>query len=264
MDRTEPVGQPERVESFRGRLWQNPAPTVKRPRPPRLDRPAGTPVRRRAARLAIDAAGRASGAVQVVSPNCDDRPEDTPVSMIVVHGISLPPGEFGGDAIERLFTNRLDPAAHPAFAAIATLRVSAHYLVRRDGTLMQFVPCARRAWHAGESSWRGRPRCNDFSVGVELEGADDIAYEPMQYATLGRLTRALQRRYPIADIVGHSDIAPGRKTDPGPAFDWTRLARELGSRLPGSLRSRVCGRERHARPVNPATQRSPARRRIKV
>lgn len=238
MDRAEMVGQPDRPESFRAGLWQNPAPTVKRRQPTRLDRPAGAPVRRRAASLAIDAAGCTSGAMQVASPNCDNRPEDTPISMIVVHGISLPPGQFGGDAIERLFTNRLDPAAHPAFAAIANVRVSAHYLVRRDGTLVQFVPCTRRAWHAGESAWRGCVRCNDFSVGVELEGADDIAYEPMQYATLGRLARALRRRYPIVDIVGHSDIAPGRKTDPGAAFDWTRLARDLGLRLPGRIGER--------------------------
>jgi N-acetyl-anhydromuramoyl-L-alanine amidase len=221
-------------------LWQNPAPIVKRRRPPRLDRPAGAPVRRRAARLAIDAAGCTSGAMQVASPNCDNRPDDTPISLIVVHGISLPPGQFGGNAIERLFTNRLDPAADPAFAAIATLRVSAHYLVRRDGTLVQFVPCTLRAWHAGESAWRGRVRCNDFSVGVELEGDDDIAYEPVQYATLGRLTRALRRRYPIVDIVGHSDIAPGRRTDPGAAFDWMRLACDLGLHLPG----RIGGRRR--------------------
>lgn len=259
MDRTELVGQPDRVESFRGGLWQNPAPTVKRRRPPRLYRAAATPVPRRAARLYIDAAGRASGAMQVASPNCDDRPEDTPVSMIVVHGISLPPGEFGGDAIERLFTNGLDADAHPAFAAIAAVRVSAHYLVRRDGTLVQFVACTRRAWHAGESSWRGRPRCNDFSVGVELEGADNIAYEPMQYATLGRLVRALRRRYPIADIVGHSDIAPGRKTDPGAAFDWTRLARELGFRTSARLRSRPDP----GRAGGPATSGAP-RRQIKV
>jgi N-acetyl-anhydromuramoyl-L-alanine amidase len=152
--------------------------------------------------------------------------------MIVVHGISLPPGEFGGEAIERLFTNRLDAGAHPAFAPVAALRVSAHFLVRRDGALVQFVPCVRRAWHAGESAWRGRPRCNDYSIGIELEGTDDLAYEAAQYAMLAQLIRALRRRYPIGDIVGHSDIAPGRKTDPGAAFDWTRLARALGGRLP--------------------------------
>ena len=168
--------------------------------------------------------------------------------MIVVHGISLPPGEFGGEAIERLFTNRLDPGAHPCFATIAALRVSAHFLIRRDGALVQFVPCGRRAWHAGESAWRGRRRCNDFSIGIELEGADDIAYAPAQYATLGRLIRALRRRYPIADVVGHSDIAPGRKTDPGGAFDWKRVARAVGGPLPG----RVGPRRRATRAPEPA------------
>lgn len=155
--------------------------------------------------------------------------------MLVVHGISLPPGKFGGDAIERLFTNRLDPAAHPYFATVAALRVSAHFLVRRNGMLAQFVPCTRRAWHAGESAWRGRSRCNDFSVGVELEGTDDIRYTAAQYTMLARLVRALRERYPITDIVGHRDIAPGRKTDPGDAFDWQRLARKIGARLPGTF-----------------------------
>ena len=155
--------------------------------------------------------------------------------MLVVHGISLPPGKFGGDAIERLFTNRLNPAAHPYFATVATLRVSAHFLVRRNGMLVQFVPCARRAWHAGESMWRGRERCNDFSVGVELEGTDDLRYTASQYAMLVRLVRALCARYPITDIVGHRDIAPGRKTDPGDAFDWQRLARKVGGRLAGTF-----------------------------
>jgi AmpD protein len=195
--------------------------------------PAG--LRARARRLSIDAEGRANDAAQIVSPNCDDRPNDTPISMLVVHGISLPPGQFGGDAIERLFTNRLDPTAHPYFATVATLRVSAHFLVRRNGMLVQFVPCTRRAWHAGESTWRGRGRCNDFSVGVELEGTDDVRYTAAQYAMLARLVRALCARYPITDIVGHRDIAPGRKTDPGDAFDWQRLARKLGSRLPGNF-----------------------------
>lgn len=190
--------------------------------------PASLSAPPRARRLVIDAEGRASIAAQVPSPNCDDRPDDTPISMIVVHGISLPPGEFGGDAIECLFTNRLDPRAHPHFATIAPLRVSAHFLIRRDGALVQFVPCARRAWHAGESAWRGRVRCNDFSVGVEVEGTDSVAYAPRQYAMLGRLVRALRARYPITDVVRHSDIAPGRKTDPGPAFDWTRFARAAG------------------------------------
>jgi AmpD protein len=199
--------------------------TVKRARhPPYAPTPRFAPGDPR--RLAVDAGGRVKVAAQIPSPNCDDRPNDTPISMIVVHGISLPPGEFGGDAIERLFTNRLDPAGHPYFASVAPLRVSAHFLIRRDGALVQFVPCRRRAWHAGESIWRGRARCNDFSIGIEVEGEDSRAYAPAQYATLARLIRALRRRYPIADIVRHSDIAPGRKTDPGPAFDWVRFARK--------------------------------------
>ncbi len=145
----------------------------------------------------------------------------------MIHAISLPPGQFGGDAIERLFTNRLDPAAHPYYATIEGLRVSAHFLVRRDGGLIQFVPCGQRAWHAGASSWKGRHRCNDFSVGIELEGGDEHPFEAVQYAVLARLIAALRRRYPIADIAGHADVAPGRKTDPGPHFDWPRLHRLL-------------------------------------
>jgi N-acetyl-anhydromuramoyl-L-alanine amidase len=157
----------------------------------------------------------------------------TEISLIVVHGISLPPGEFAGDNVERLFTNRLDPGGHPYFASIATLRVSAHFLIRRDGELLQFVACGSRAWHAGESSWRERSACNDFSVGIELEGTDDVPYGSAQYAVLGRLVRALRVRYAIEDVVGHSDIAPGRKTDPGPAFDWPRLRRLLEPRRKG-------------------------------
>jgi AmpD protein len=222
-------GQPARRQSFRNTLpWHNRAPTVKRRRPAQHARTRG---------LAVDADGRLPAAAQFASPNCDDRPDDTPISLLVVHGISLPPGRFGGDAIERLFTNRLDPRAHPSFPPIADLRVSAHFLIRRDGRLMQFVACARRAWHAGESSWRGRARCNDFSIGVELEGTDTRPYTAAQYHALGRLARALMRRYPIVDIAGHSDIAPGRKTDPGPAFDWERLARRIG----GARSSRAAG-----------------------
>ena len=146
-------------------------------------------------------------------------------TIVVVHGISLPPGEFGGEAIARLFTNTLDPNAHPSFVAIARLRVSAHFLIRRDGELVQFVGCSERAWHAGVSSWKGRERCNDFSIGIELEGTDEKPYAAAQYTMLARLVRALKRVYPIAAVVGHSDIAPGRKTDPGQAFDWARLAR---------------------------------------
>ncbi len=181
-------------------------------------------------RLAIDARGYANLARQLRSPNHDSRPADAPISLVVVHGISLPPGEFGGDAILRLFANRLDPGAHPYYASIAGLRVSAHFLIRRDGALLQFVSCNDRAWHAGVSSWRGRERCNDFSIGIELEGADDVRYAPAQYTMLARLIKALSRRYPIADIAGHREVAPGRKTDPGSAFDWPRLRRLVAPR----------------------------------
>ena len=181
-------------------------------------------------RLAIDTRGFANLATQVPSPNCDDRPDGGAITLIVVHGISLPPGEFGGDAIPRLFSNCIDPAAHPYYAAIADLRVSAHFLIRRDGTMLQFVACSKRAWHAGRSSWRGREGCNDYSVGIELEGTDTLPYAGAQYTMLARLIRALRRRYPAEAVVGHSDVAPGRKTDPGPAFDWERLGRLLRSR----------------------------------
>jgi AmpD protein len=146
-----------------------------------------------------------------------------------VHAISLPPGHYGGDCIERLFTNRLDPAAHPYFAEIAHLRVSAHFLVRRDGEVVQFVPVERRAWHAGVSAWRGRSRCNDFSVGIELEGGDDTPFEDAQYAALAALLQQLGRRFPLRDVAGHSEIAPGRKTDPGARFDWGRFLLQLAS-----------------------------------
>ncbi len=161
-------------------------------------------------------------ALQVPSPNWDLRPAGEALTLLVIHNISLPPGEFGGDGIVRLFTNTLDCGAHPYYETLRGTRVSAHFLIRRDGGLMQFVPCACRAWHAGASTWNGRERCNDFSIGVELEGADDVPYTDAQYRRLAGLTAALRRRYPIADIVGHADIAPGRKTDPGPAFDWPR------------------------------------------
>ena len=184
----------------------------------------------RGARLRVDALGFANLATQVTSPNCDDRPDGCAISLIVVHGISLPPGEFGGDAIPRLFTNRIDASAHPYYATIADLRVSAHFLIRRDGALLQFVACAKRAWHAGTSSWRGRGRCNDYAVGIELEGTDTVPYAGAQYAMLSRLVRALRRRYPIEAVVGHSDVAPGRKSDPGPAFEWERLGRLLRPR----------------------------------
>jgi len=178
--------------------------------------------------LQLDTDGVAAGIRFLPSPNCDERPAGAAPELLVIHNISLPPGEFGGDGIIDLFMNRLDPSAHPYYATIAQLRVSAHFLVRRDGELIQFVPCAKRAWHAGESAWRGRSRCNDFSVGVELEGADDQPFADIQYAELAPLITALQSAYGALEIVGHSDIAPARKTDPGPCFDWQRLRRLIG------------------------------------
>ncbi len=163
---------------------------------------------------------------QVPSPNCDDRPAGVVADLIVVHGISLPPGEFGGPWIDLLFTNQLPPDRHPYFADIAGRKVSSHLLIRRDGEIVQYVPFHRRAWHAGVSSYEGRDKCNDFSIGIELEGMDELAYEPAQYRALSIAIRQLRAAYPALlpqRLTGHSDIAPGRKTDPGPAFDWPRL-----------------------------------------
>ena len=157
------------------------------------------------------------------SPNFGLRPPGMGVDLLLIHSISLPPGEYGTGAIERLFTNRLDGSAHPYFEQLRGLEVSAHFVVLRDGELLQSVSCDRRAWHAGASHWRGRSDCNDFSIGIELEGTDHAPFEDAQYSMLASLTRALKSRYPIADIAGHSDVAPGRKTDPGPHFDWTRF-----------------------------------------
>lgn len=163
---------------------------------------------------------------RALSPNCDERPDNMQPELIVVHGISLPPNEFGGPYIEALFTNGLNPEDHPFFSRICNLRVSAHVLIRRDGSLIQFVPFDQRAWHAGESCYRGRSRCNDFSVGIELEGTDDLPYESIQYQILAEVTGSLIDTYEALSkehIVGHSDIASGRKTDPGDAFDWMRF-----------------------------------------
>jgi AmpD protein len=171
--------------------------------------------------------GWVEGARRLPSPNRDERPAGAEVSLLLVHAISLPPGQYGGDSIERLFTNRLDPQAHPYFSEIAGLEVSSHFLVRRDGALVQFVPVHERAWHAGVSQWRGRERCNDFSIGVELEGSEEAAFESVQYSTLVALVRALRATLPLRDIAAHSEVAPGRKTDPGPRFDWARLLSEL-------------------------------------
>lgn len=167
--------------------------------------------------------GRVDAARYVASGNCDERPPHEAVTLLVIHGISLPPGEFGGDAILRLFTNDLDCTAHPYYRSLAGIEVSAHFLIRRTGELLQFVPCTKRAWHAGVSSWRGRGDCNDYSIGIELEGTDDMPYAEPQYHVLADLARALRAAYPIADIVGHCDISPARKTDPGPSFDWPRF-----------------------------------------
>ena len=178
-----------------------------------------------------------NGARQVPSPNCDPRPDGCQPALIVVHGISLPPGNFGGPWIDRLFTNQLDPAAHPYFEEIAHLKVSSHLLIRRDGELVQYVPLGQRAWHAGASCFAGRDGCNDYSIGIELEGLDDQNYETAQYEQLARVIHQLRVDIPSlsrAPVVGHSDIAPGRKTDPGPAFDWLRLA-DLLDRLENEM-----------------------------
>ena len=163
----------------------------------------------------------------IASPNHDERPAGERICLAVVHAISLPPAQFGSHDIARLFTNTLDPTAHPYFADIHTLRVSAHFLIRRSGELIQFVSCERRAWHAGVSIWKGRERCNDFSIGIELEGCDEQPFSAEQYAALRTLIAVLRRRYPITAIAGHSDIAPGRKTDPGPCFDWGALGESV-------------------------------------
>ncbi|QKT04512.1 1,6-anhydro-N-acetylmuramyl-L-alanine amidase AmpD [Ectothiorhodospiraceae bacterium 2226] len=181
--------------------------------------------------LAVDpVSGLIPAARLCLSPNCDERPAGVAIDLLVVHGISLPPLEFGGPWIDALFTNTLPAGEHPFFAEVAALRVSAHALIRRDGELVQYVPLHRRAWHAGVSCHGGRERCNDYSIGVELEGGDQIPYTDAQYAVLARLARGIMRAYPDitpARIVGHCDIAPGRKTDPGPAFEWDRLRRAV-------------------------------------
>lgn len=176
--------------------------------------------------------GRLRGARSVPSPNRDERPPGSEIELVVVHGISLPPGDFGGPWIDRLFTNALSPWAHPAFVGIHRLRVSAHALVRRDGEIVQYVPFHQRARHAGVSAWHGRSGVNDFSIGIELEGTDETPYEEIQYRKLAELIRALAEAYPSLEprpdrIVGHADVAPGRKTDPGEAFDWEMLRRLL-------------------------------------
>lgn len=170
--------------------------------------------------MEMDAEGWLSGVVRLPSPNCDARPEGERITLVVIHNISLPPGEFGGPGVVQLFTNGLDPDEHPYYSGIAGLRVSAHLFIRRDGSVLQFVPCTLRAWHAGVSVWQGRACCNDFSIGIELEGTDDQSFSEAQYRQLNRVLALLKRTYPIEAVTGHADIAPGRKTDPGPCFDW--------------------------------------------
>lgn len=174
----------------------------------------------------VDAHGWLTGARRVPSPNFDARPSGCGIDLLVIHAISLPPGQFTGDAVERFFLNQLNAAEDPYFQTIASMRVSAHFLIRRDGQLMQFVSCQDRAWHAGVSSHEGRPRCNDFSIGVELEGTDCVPFESAQYQALASLTTALRARYPLSAVRGHCHIAPERKTDPGPYFDWGRYAND--------------------------------------
>jgi AmpD protein len=175
----------------------------------------------------VDADGWVAAARKLPSPNFEARPEGTVPSLIVVHNISLPPGQFSGSAIAELFQNQLDCDAHPYYDThLRGVRVSAHFVIHRDGELEQFVSCDQRAWHAGVSDFFGRERCNDFSIGIELEGSDTTAFEAAQYRALGALVKALAAHYPIAALAGHSDIASGRKTDPGPHFEWSRLQRD--------------------------------------
>jgi AmpD protein len=176
----------------------------------------------------IDAAGWCAAARRCDCNNFDARPQDAEIDLLVIHNISLPPEETGGTYIEDFFANRLDYSAHPYFEQLRELRVSAHFLIATDGSLLQFVPTLARAWHAGQSQFEGRPRCNDFSIGIELEGSDHQKFRDAQYQTLTSLTLALAQRHPIFAVRGHEHIAPGRKTDPGPHFDWARFRAELG------------------------------------
>ncbi len=174
-----------------------------------------------------DSPGWLHGVEHLRSPNCDARPHGVAVDLLVIHYISLPAGRFSGDAVERLFTNRLDERAHPGFAELSQLRVSAHFFLRRRGSVTQFVGCEQRAWHAGVSRIGRRERCNDFSIGIELEGDEHHAFTQAQYRRLLSLIAVLRQRYPLRLIAGHSDIAPGRKFDPGPHFDWSRVLPQL-------------------------------------
>lgn len=175
----------------------------------------------------IDNEGWCGDAIRLDSPNQNERPENQAIDLLVIHNITLPPGEFGGPYIEDLFLNRLDCDRHPFFDQLRSLKVSSHFFIRRDGTLIQFVSADKRAWHAGISSYRGRSGCNDFSIGIEIEGTDFVPFEQQQYDTLVSLTAALCRRYPLETVTGHQHIAPERKTDPGPFFDWKKYQQQL-------------------------------------
>lgn len=177
--------------------------------------------------MKLNAQGWFSGVRRLVSPNFDARPYGSAVRLLIIHAISLPPNEFGGKGVEQLFTNTLNPDEHPYYEQLRGVKVSSHFFIRRNGEIFQFVSCLCRAWHAGASIWQGQTRCNDFSIGIEMEGSDFVPYEDSQYRSLSYLTRRLQRAYRINAIVGHSDVAPERKTDPGPHFDWARYLKSL-------------------------------------
>jgi len=177
--------------------------------------------------LKLNTQGWFSGLQQVPSPNFDLRPSNMPICLLVIHSISLPPNEFGGNGVKQLFTNSLNHEEHPYYEQLRGLKVSSHFFIRRNGEIVQFVSCLHRAWHAGQSLWQGRKRCNDFSIGIEMEGSDFVPYEDLQYRKLVYLTRRLQHTFRFREIVGHSDVAPERKTDPGPFFDWHRYLKSL-------------------------------------
>lgn len=180
----------------------------------------------------LGADGWCAGAARYATPHCDARPAGAAVDLLLIHNVSLPAGSFGGPHVSDLFTGRLDYNVDPSFAALRGLRVSAHFLVRRDGRVVQYVSTDARAWHAGVSVWRGRPRCNDYSIGIEMEGTDSVAFAPAQYAALAALTAALQARHRLAEVCGHEHVAPGRKTDPGPCFDWDLYKKTWEKALP--------------------------------
>ncbi len=182
--------------------------------------------------MQIDANGYLESVRLIPSPNCDERPTESAINLLVIHNISLPPDKFSGDGVIKLFTNQLDSEIHPYYQTLHNLKVSAHFFIRRDGEIIQFVACNKRAWHAGVSCWQSKTQCNDFSIGVELEGSDTQPFTDAQYVVLTALSLILQETYPIIDIVGHSDIAAGRKTDPGPYFDWERYRTALLTPIP--------------------------------